>query len=73
MYAPKAKVTHLVSNAGPFYASHKAICGKYPPNEWRGTGSQDEYDEAKRRPLCKRCAEYVTVPEGVSVGTPSST
>lgn len=34
-----------------------ALCGRRPrwDDDWRGTGSQAEYDVASRLPLCKRC------------------
>lgn len=35
----------------------RALCPVLPswPDEWRGTGSQEEYDLAASLPLCKRC------------------
>ena len=32
--------------------------GPGAPDEWRGTGSQAEYDLAAALPLCKRCGAY---------------
>jgi hypothetical protein len=33
------------------------LCGRSPRflDAWRGTGSQTEYDQARRMPLCVRC------------------
>lgn len=37
----------------------RALCGKRPHHrvEWRGTGSQDEYDRAASLALCTGCEE----------------
>lgn len=39
------------------------LCGRSPQlfDAWRGTGSQDEIDRARRMPLCTRC---MTLAEG---------
>lgn len=53
VYASKrTKVAHLAENANT-----ASFCGIEGP--WLGTGTQDEWDEAERRPLCTNCAGWV--------------
>jgi len=58
VYLFSGKVVHSVSPSSSlngFYPD--AVCGQQadPFNPWFGEGTQDEYDEAVRRPLCKEC------------------
>jgi transposase len=49
-----ARTAHLVRRT--HYGSRVSACGRFPwPNEWLGTGSQDEYERAAALPLCKLC------------------
>ena len=53
VYASKrTKVSHLAENA-----NSDSFCGIAGP--WLGTGTQNEWDEAERRPLCTPCAGTV--------------
>lgn len=61
VYLRHSGVTHIkphiedsVTTAYP-----TVLCGRSPRflDAWRGTGSQTEYDQARRMPLCVRCAE----------------
>jgi hypothetical protein len=58
-YTPHGRLVHALSlgNAG-------AACGVtvLPAEEWRGTGSQDEYERAAQLPPCPRCVARVGVP-----------
>jgi len=51
VYAPTGHVAHVM-NFGQW-----TNCGFTPmwPQQWRGTGSQAEYDKAKLLPLCRKC------------------
>lgn len=42
-----------------------AVCGVGPWwfDNWRGTGSQDEYERVAQLPVCKRCAKIGPLPE----------
>lgn len=53
IYAPRGSVAHLRANE----AATITACGLYRPEGWWGTGTQDEYEEAARRPLCRLCRE----------------
>lgn len=59
MYLARGGVTHLVQADADLnnYPYTPALCDMEPewPDLWRGHGSQGEYDEAARRPLCTRC------------------
>lgn len=57
-YQPGGTVKHLlgrVSDAG-------AICGvdTLPASNWRGTGSQDEYERLETLRPCRRCLREIT-------------
>lgn len=57
-YLYSGKVTHLVHPSHSLNGYYPlAMCGQMadPFNPWFGTGSQQEYDEAVRRPLCRKC------------------
>lgn len=51
VYRQYGKYAHLSSSAsyGPDHSS------KWGDGKWLGTGSQQEYDEARRLPLCPEC------------------
>lgn len=54
-YLPAGKVAHLIPIDNAY---HYALCGISVlggRDYWLGTGSQDEYDEAARRLLCRSC------------------
>lgn len=52
----RGKVAHLIPASSPGYVS-RAFCGlwAWSRSNWRGTGSQSEYDLAAALPLCKSC------------------
>lgn len=54
-YLPGGKVKHALE----YPEATAAGCGARPPSyaaaDWRGTGSQNEYEECARRPACRRC------------------
>lgn len=52
-YLPHGLAVHALA----FPAAAGAVCGVYtlPPSNWRGTGSQAEYDRAAKLPCCRRC------------------
>lgn len=70
VYTHAGAVTHLLSPLDSPNAEGYpiALCGLEPQwgRSWRGTGSQDEYDEARRRPLCARCEAAVLHEQGVT-------
>lgn len=44
---------------------YEARCGlgsayKGTPTRWRGAGTPEEIAEAKKKPLCRRCAKWAT-------------
>ncbi len=56
-YLPNGRVVHALtgtSDAG-------AVCGVYalPASEWRGTGNQNEYEQAAALPKCRRCVARI--------------
>lgn len=58
MYLRRGRRAHLISPS--FYGQRVAVCGRYPwPEEFRGTGTQDEYDRAAALPLCSLCERKV--------------
>lgn len=65
-YLSRRKVKHAL-RVSQTYVGHDsyALCGTSPgwfvpaADQWRGTGSQAEYDEADRLPECRRCARLV--------------
>jgi len=52
-YGPShAPAAHIV----PIYAGgSRTICSLHVTDEWRGTGSQDEYETAQRLRACVKC------------------
>lgn len=51
VYNPRRGRVHLARTGNEFVT----FCGLWDLTGWHGTGSQDEYEEAARRRLCKRC------------------
>lgn len=53
---PRGKVAHLIGGGAPGFVS-AAVCGlwAWSRSDWRGLGTQDEYDRAASLPLCKSC------------------
>jgi len=67
LYTRRGGVGHLV----PPWASGKTVlCSVLPqwPDEWLGTGSQDEYKLAAEMSTCKRC--HVLFMRSVKCGNP---
>lgn len=60
-YLPKGTVAHLL-NGNPL--RDMAECGRSPwdSDEWRGTGTQEEYENAASWPICKRCLHVASIP-----------
>lgn len=59
-YLPKGKVKHalpLYSNSVTGH-SHTSLCGLCP-EDWLGTGSQDEYEKAEVLPECGLCVRIL--------------
>ena len=59
VYTFAGKVTHLLHPSDSANSYALALC-RFSPNwpwTWMGTGSQDEHDEADRRPTCKACTK----------------
>lgn len=56
-YLPSGSVVHALTRS----SDAGAVCGVYalPASDWRGTGSQVEYEIAKRLPCCKKCLRKV--------------
>lgn len=56
-YLPGGTVKHGFTELPGGFGT--AFCGQspvwYAPDEWRGTGSQDEYERVEQLPECKRC------------------
>lgn len=52
-YSRGGSVAHAV-NVQRYYPVSSAPCG-FMPEEWLGTGTQDEYERASTLPLCKTC------------------
>lgn len=50
-YLPGGRVAHAV------WPNHStAACGRYADvDDWRGSGTQDEYERAASLPPCRRC------------------
>lgn len=59
VYLPHGGVTHIKPHIEDSMttAYPTVLCGRSPQlfDAWRGTGSQDEIDQARRMPLCVRC------------------
>lgn len=65
-FIPRKRVTcaHAVRVHGYTGAMLAAVCGTTPgwsTHDWRGTGSQYEYDKALRLRLCKKCAQLLGI------------
>lgn len=56
-YLPYGRVRHLMYGSGNVLAH----CGAqaFPAIEWRGTGSQQEYEQCASLPKCKVCLRQV--------------
>lgn len=54
VYTRRGGVTHVLSFSR---SSPAVLCGRSPGlfDDWLGTGSQTEHDQARRMPLCVRC------------------
>lgn len=54
-YLPTGSLVHIVETPGGDVA---AVCGRSAaqPEDWRGTGSQEEYERAESLRKCPRCA-----------------
>lgn len=54
VYTPSGKVSHLILSE---LVESQPLCLRYSPSltEWRGTGSQQEYETAASRPMCRDC------------------
>jgi hypothetical protein len=62
VFARRGGVTHVLPFNAPLYGTRSGgavLCGRMPAvfDEWLGTGSQTEIDQARRMPLCIRCME----------------
>jgi hypothetical protein len=57
-YLPNGRMTHVVETPN---ADVAALCGRRAalPENWFGTGSQDEYEQAESLPKCRLCAHLV--------------
>ena len=59
-YLPRRKVKHAVPLNTMWHTGHDPIslCGIIIviPDNWRGTGSQEEYDTIDKLSECQRCA-----------------
>lgn len=60
VYTRRGGVTHVLPHLAPVFQlrmSSPVLCGRTPGlfEDWWGTGSQAEIDQARRMPLCIRC------------------
>lgn len=54
-FLENGRVAHALSD-GMYGKAAVAACGVWTPSwNWRGTGSQREYDAVAKLPRCKRC------------------
>jgi len=53
VYVPAGTVSHYAHTGNELTVT----CGLYRPAGWHGTGTQDEHEEAARRPVCRNCIE----------------
>jgi len=60
-YTPGGSVAHLILDTDwSNHGSPEALCGWWAQTDyWRGSGSQEEEEEAASRPTCRKCALYV--------------
>lgn len=61
VYLPGGKVTHLLSGNSSISISDPAACGIQPGVFffWHGTGTYQEREKARTRPLCKKCLKEI--------------
>lgn len=63
-YTPGGTVSHLIWEpdwSAPGVAYPHAACGWSGTHEyWRGSGSQEEYEEAAALPVCRKCLTAVS-------------
>jgi hypothetical protein len=70
-YLPNGRTRHAIDPAPAVdedtLGLAVSVCGAYAlePDEWHGTGTQDEYERVETLPACKRCASKVG-PDDVS-------
>lgn len=59
VYMRKGQVTHLLPPWSSPNDSVAALCGRMTGigELWLGTGTEDEYDQARAMPLCTNCVE----------------
>ena len=62
-YLAAGQVTHARERHGGGLSAI-AVCGQgtrwwVGNDDWRGTGNQDEYDNARDLPKCKRCTKLL--------------
>lgn len=61
VYLPRGIAAHLIRDRMGPNTDGEAVCGtsprtSVPAGDWYGTGTQVEYENALRLPLCTRCA-----------------
>ena len=63
-YLPNGVMTHWRDVDALGVLLPESVCGIEPgdPDEWRGTGSQDERDRVAFLPRCRRCDGVVSKP-----------
>lgn len=61
VYVPGGRAAHLLApDISPNNRAAHAVCGVSNwPSWFLGTGSQDEHDEARQRPLCRNCGRRI--------------
>lgn len=77
-YLPRRTVKHaLLVDSGISGHRSTALCGISPSwfapdtEQWWGTGTQDEYEQAERLPECRRCARLLAPAAETSNPTPT--
>jgi len=59
-YTPGGGSAHLIPDVDWQHPYPEALCGWSGQQAyWRGSGSQDEYDQAEALPTCRKCAMWV--------------
>jgi hypothetical protein len=60
-YLPQRATAHCLRHSYDEGLGGPALCGARPfwSGDWRGTGSQNEYEQAARLPRCKRCVSIL--------------